>query len=393
MMSKFYKLLYIPLFFLVMVGCRKKENKGEKNPAVTDELKTGVLENYASIVYQSYQDSYDKAVVLQQAINSFVASPSATTLQTTKDAWLDAREPYGQTEVYRFYEGPIDAEGGPEGDLNAWPLDESFIDYTRDDATSGIINDLTVTIDATTLRSKNEEDGVETNVSIGYHAIEFLLWGQDDADASLKTSGSRSFTDYTTAANADRRGEYLKVCATLLVEDLQTLTEAWKSGDDSNYRASFVTGGDASLSSILTGMGSLSKAELGGERMKVALANHDQEDEHSCFSDNTHRDIVTNAQGIQNVYLGTYSTVNGLGITDLIEALDSELNVSLKTAFTTTMTAMEAIDANKPFDYEISSANTAGNERVQAAIDALEAQTTLLEKAASLLALSINTDG
>ena len=48
---------------------------------------------------------------------------------------------YSPTEVFRFYGGPIDDDNGPEGLLNAWPLDEVFIDYVLGNPDAGIIND------------------------------------------------------------------------------------------------------------------------------------------------------------------------------------------------------------------------------------------------------------
>lgn len=359
-------------------------------------LKTEVVENYATIVYQSYIDSYNLAVDLQTAIDNFVATPTATNFALAKNAWLAARTPYGQTEVYRFYNGPIDNETtGPEGDMNAWPLNEAFIDYVEGQPNGGIVNDGTITITEEYLRNNNAKDVDEVNVAIGYHAIEFLLWGQDSGDASQLTSGARAYTDYTTADNASRRGTYLKLCAAMLVDDLQTMVDAWKPSS-SNYRSTFVADADVALANILTGMGSLSRAELSGERMDVALVNHDQEDEHSCFSDNTHTDIVMNAKGIQNVYLGTYvsstgTLYSGKCIADLVDALDTDLNTKMTNELTVTMEKLNNIQA--PFDFEISSGNSAGNARVQAGIDALDEQTNTIQEVADLLELQINTAG
>ena len=58
-------------------------------------------------------------------------------------------------------------------------------------------------ITAEALTAANEEGG-ETNISTGWHAIEFLLWGQD---LSATGPGARPATDYTTAPNAERRGD------------------------------------------------------------------------------------------------------------------------------------------------------------------------------------------
>ncbi|NOG51162.1 MAG: hypothetical protein HND48_18330 [Chloroflexi bacterium] len=98
---------------------------------------------YADIAYASYGDSLTTALDLRDAIAAFVAEPSEETFAAAKEAWLAANEPYGQTEAYRFYGGPIDDEDGPEGLLNAWPLDEAYVDYIDSDPNAGIINNLT----------------------------------------------------------------------------------------------------------------------------------------------------------------------------------------------------------------------------------------------------------
>lgn len=362
-----------------------------------DSIKTEAVKQYAEIVYQSYVDSKTQADALKTAIDNFVVTPTETNFALAKNAWLIARVPYGQTEVYRFYMGPIDAEpGGPEGDLNSWPLNESYIDYVEGMPEGGIINDVTITITEAYLRSNNAQDVDEVNVSIGYHAIEFLLWGQDDGDASKLTSGNRSFTDYTTADNATRRGEYLKICAEMVSDDLQILVDAWKPDVFDNYRATFVADDKKALESILTGMGSLSKAELGGERMNVALVNHDQEDEHSCFSDNTHTDIAMNAKGIQNAFLGTYiatngTAYNGAGLYHVILAVDTDLAEKMKKELEVSVKCTNNIQA--PFDFEISSDNPTGNKRVRDAITALQSQANTMVDIATKLGLTINTDG
>ncbi len=354
--------------------------------------KADVVSNYADIVLASYEDSLTSAEALQAAINDFVANPSEETQQAAKDAWLAAREPYGQTEVYRFYGGPIDDEDGPEGLLNAWPLDEAYVDYVEGAPESGIINNPTdyPEITAELLASLNEV-GAEENISTGYHAIEFLLWGQD---LSADSNGQRSYTDYTDAPNADRRAAYLVAAADLLVQDLQTMVSEWEAGSDDNYRAAFLAEDpDDAIQKMLTGAGVLSKSELAGERMFVAYDNQDQEDEHSCFSDNTHRDIITNAQGIYNVLTGTYtrtdgSEISGPGIIALVEAEDAELAAELQSLADTALASTEAI--HTPFDQAIVEADY--RPVVLESVNALQDQGDKIAEVASALGVSVNTD-
>jgi putative iron-regulated protein len=352
---------------------------------------SAVVETYAANVYASYSDSVTTATALKTAVDAFTAAPSQITLDAAKKAWKDAREPYLQTEPYRFYDGPIDnPEDGPEGEINAWPMDEVFIDYVEGNPTSGIINNPTTfpTLTTQVIADQNENGG-EANIATGYHAIEFLLWGQD---LSTTGPGARPFTDYLTtggtAANQERRKTYLKLVTDLLVADLTQVRDAW-APNAANYRADFVADKDA-VQKIFLGMGSLSGAELSGERMTVALTNHDQEDEHSCFSDNTHRDLYGDALGLQNVFLGKYGSNDGEGLEDLIRAKNPALADKLKSEIASSITLIQAIPV--PFDQAIADGNTAGQAKVQAAIEALQLQTETTVEAATALGITINLE-
>lgn len=406
---------------LAFTACSKDDDTDNEvanttdNTEVTDTTTTSVskeevVENYANIVYASYEDSYNTAVTLQTAINTFTTTPNEANFEAAKKAWLDAREPYGQTEAYRFADGPIDDADGPEGLLNAWPLDENYVDYVTDAdgniVNGGIINNTEdyPSITSDLLESLNEKNG-EANISIGYHAVEFLLWGQDSTDPSAKTKGTRSYTDYvvnsmelaaksvvSSVSNQARRATYLKLCADQIVANLGSLKDEWATGG--SYRKTFLAlNEDVALKNILTGIGILSKSELAGERIFVAYDNQDQEDEHSCFSDNTHRDIILNAIGIQNVYNGTYtrvggSTVSGTSISDLVKEQNETLNTEVVNSLKQSVTDAEAIPV--PFDNAISDASE--RPSVLTSVKSLQSTGDKIAEAAKAISITINTD-
>lgn len=380
---------------LLFGSCKKHET----TPGLSTDQQTQVLTNYANILEAGYLDSYNAAVILQTKVNAFVANPTAQGLADAKTAWLAAREPYMQTEISRFYGGPVD---GDDGDplLNSWPLDEGYIDYligashgystysTGPIDTTGIINKpaLYPNINATVLIQGNQPDGGAqdgtgnpVDVSVGYHAVEFLLWGQDATPASAKIPGQRPYTDYLTsggtAPNAARRGQYLQAATDLIVSNLQELVTAWAPGQ-SNYRATFVANTTTGIANMFNGMGRLAKGELSSQRMGVPLLLHTQEDEHSCFSDNTHRDLWLDMQGIVNVYKGTYtrtdgSVISGLGLTDYVKAISPADDTTMLGLMTTAQAKLQIIEDNKPFDYLIDGSNSAGNQIVQNGVTAV----------------------
>ena len=348
-----------------------------------------VVQHYSTLVYANYSDTITAAKQMQKAIHAFLAKPSQATQDAARQAWLDAREFYGQTEAFRFYDGPIDNEDGPEGQINAWPMDESYVDYVVGDDNAGLINNRKIPINKKRLADLNEHDG-EENISTGWHAIEFMLWGQDLSDTG---PGARPFTDFIDGKkpNADRRRAYLKVVTELLIDDLQSVADQWKPGMKKNFRAEFSKGGEESLRKIFVGLGSLSRGELAGERLEVAMASRDQEDEHSCFSDNTHRDAVTNAQGIQNVWLGSYkrldgSELKGPGLRDWVAAHDAVAAQKTSLQIAKSVASAQAIPA--PFDQAIQGArDSAARAKIQATIDSLTQQSKDLVDAAKAVGI------
>ncbi|MCA9529603.1 MAG: iron-regulated protein [Myxococcales bacterium] len=376
--------------------------------AGSTETAKSVAQTYAKIVHQSYADSLQAGQALAGAIDDLLAAPTADGLEAAKQAWLDSREPYLQTEVYRFYDGPIDnPEDGPEGMLNAWPIDEAYVDYTEDAADAGMINDDDVDLTLPFLRGQNEL-GSEDNIAVGYHPIEFLLWGQDTTPPSAHLPGQRSYTDYLAdkgphAAHADRRAQYLRLLGEGLIDDLTQVRDAWDLSDPSSYGSKFVAGdSSAAIEKILRGMITLSGSEFAGERLQVALDSGDQEDEHSCFSDNTHRDMVGDAKGIQNVWRGTYAAldsandVSGPGVQALVEELDPALAAEIGAQIAKSLQLAEALrptPTDPAFDELISRGNTAGNAKVQALIDSLRVQAKLLERVYDQLGFSAARPG
>jgi putative iron-regulated protein len=346
-----------------------------------------VATHYAALVHANYSDTLAAAKDMQAAIAAFVAAPSADGLNKARKAWLDAREFYGQTEAFRFYGGPIDDDKGPEGQINAWPLDEAYVDYVGGKPNAGLVNDAKFKITKAKLTEVNERGG-EENIAAGWHAIEFLLWGQDLSETG---AGNRSFEDYVDGKkpNADRRRQFLTVATDLLIDDLSYITQAWEPGKK-NYRAQFEKGGKESVRKIIVGLGSLSRGELAGERMEVALNSQDQEDEHSCFSDNTHRDAATNAKGIQNVWLGQYqrrdgSQLQGPGVRDLVAARNADL--AQKTTAQIAESVQGAASIPAPFDRAIVKGSE-GRPVMEKTITNLVEQSKLLVESANAVGIT-----
>lgn len=298
------------------------------------ELETSLRSSYAGIVYASYVDAQTAAKTLHDAIVSFVAKPSEAGLQACRTAWIKARRPYAMTEAFRFYGGPIDdASGGLEGQLNAWPVDESWMEDAAPGSKRGILKDTLnfPHINAQLLAGMNQVEG-EKNICTGWHAIEFLLWGVDN---NPNGPGQRPVSDFIEGELAGRRRDALLACGENLMVCLGKLVAAWEPAATSpaQYRAQFLTTDPHETAQrIFTGITLLVGGEMAGERMTVMLETRDQENEQSCFSDTTKQDIIFDLAGVKMVWEGKFesqvvadSEISGTGLRDVAKAWDPAL--------------------------------------------------------------------
>ena len=385
-----------------------------------------VVKHYTDLAYAVYSDAESSARQLQTQVDVFLKAPSQKALLSAQQAWKTARIPYQQSEAFRFGNPVVDDW---EHQLNSWPLDEGLIDYVADDyfaALGNIGGDLNIianpninlggeiidasTINSTLLRSLHELGGSAANVATGYHAIEFLLWGQDLHGHELG-AGERPYTDYSQGkncshGNCDRRAAYLRTAVNILVEDLSYMAKQWAPTQTGNYRSQLLAlNNQIVLARMFNGMGSLSLGELGGERIKVSLEANSTEDEHDCFSDNTHWSHYYNGLGIENIYLGRYQRLNGdmlsgPSLSDIVRQAKPDIDRKTRQALSATMASLKVLTdtaeaKGKPikFDMLIAEGNRQGEDILSTILKALVAQTRAFEAAASAINIDPTATG
>ena len=391
--------------------------------AAAEESPRAIVANYADIGQAMYEDSLSTAKDLAAAVQRLIASPSDSTLAAARGAWLAARFAYQQSEGLRFGNPIVDDW---EGRVNAWPLDEGLIDYVAggygDASDENPLYALNVianseirigpdVIDATTITKEllagrlHEAQGVEANVAIGYHAIEFLLWGQD-LNGTGPGAGTRPASDYDpancTGGNCDRRAQYLQAAADLLVADLAEMVANW-TPEGAARQALEAADAQAGLGIIFTGIGSLSFGELAGERMKLGLVLHDPEEEHDCFSDNTHNSHYADQVGMMALYMGRHvrtdgTIVGGAGLASYARAhapnSASRLEQRMQETLATMIVMKAAADSGRmAYDQMLGADNPEGNRILQNIIDALVAQARAVEALVAELGLSVEIEG
>lgn len=363
--------------------------------AETAAVRREVVQQHAKMVFAVYSDCVAEAKKLQTAVRVLLEAPDEAKLKAAREAWTAARRPYLQSETCRFYAGPIDDPDGPEPLLNAWPLDENFIEGSPDSPDPGIVGNTRdyPHLTSSLLVSINQQDG-ERNIACGWHAVEFLLWGSDRDAAG---PGQRPATDFSSAPHAKRRGQYLQLCVDLIVQQLEELVLDWEPEDPKNYRANyravFEEGVDYSLERIVSAMIFLSENELAGERLQVAWDTKDQENEHSCFSDTTWQDNVMDATALQNVWTGTYvrgdgTRLEGRGLREVCRLVQPDMEAKLTELLDANVSKARAIP--QPFDQAILGEDDApGRKAVMALIASLEDTGAELRKLAQAMGIEV----
>lgn len=409
-------LLALLLIFQISTAAAASDKAASNNDAAA------IVEHYATLAHAVYEDAEIAAQELLAHVEALLKNPSPATLTAARQAWIKARIPYQQSEAFRFGNPVVDDW---EGQLNSWPLDEGLIDYVAEDYAASLGNiaaqmniianpiielgggkiDATI-INPALLKDLHELAGNAANVTSGYHAIEFLLWGQD-LNGHKAGAGERPYTDYVQGEQCSnghcaRRGQYLLAASQLLLSDLEYMSQQW-AVDGANYRAELLAlPSEQALARLFYGIGSLSLGELGGERIKVALEANSVEDEHDCFSDNTHWSHYYNGLGIRNVYLGEYqrldgSWLRGPSVSSALAATNPQLERRVSEAMNTTVARLKALtdiaeQQKQPqkFDMLIAPGNTLGRELLASILQALTTQTRAIEDAAASLGVNPN---
>lgn len=351
-----------------------------------------VLDSYAENLHSAYSDAVADEQAFAATVETFLAAPTESNLAVARTSWLASRAHYMLVEGARFYGGPIDGSPDHEAALNSWPLDEAYLDYTTNSAgevddTSGIVNNPSElpTIDVAGMDALNAKV-TDSNISDGYHAIEFLLWGQALAPVG---PGTRPAADYQVGGprpNVARRSAYLRTATEGVIQHLTAVRDAWAPG--APYRTTFTSGGKASLGLVFTGLGKLSKGELAGQRLAAPYQSKSRRDQHDCFSSETLTDYTRDAQGILDLYQGRYGAHAGVGIGTLVAVADRAIDEKLTSQLQGSVDLMAKIPA--PFELSIVGDDTSpGRVAIRAVVTSLRAQGDQLAAAAAALGISI----
>jgi putative iron-regulated protein len=362
--------------------------------AATDEEKRAIVLGYSARLAAAYAESVETAQLLAKAVDTFLAAPTADGLTAARQAWIAARGPYLLTEIGRFYAGPIDDAQNIEQRLNAWPIDAQFIESGPQSLSPGLLNDATLLPEITprALARLNARQG-EKNISCGWHAAEFILWGRD---TDPKGPGARPVTDFTAAPDAERRREFLRSCVSLIVADLQRVADSWRDSA-SGYRHTFESQPvDDSLGNIFTALYQLAGFELADERLLISCETRAQEDEPDCFSDTSSADFPWGLRALRGTYHGELTLASGRIMSSPgLRLLIAESNPDMATHLDEKLAAaiQQAAGLPHPFDQAILAPDSDPQKQALLTLgDTLDTWADLIAHAARAMDYDVNIE-
>ncbi|MGK0389076.1 MAG: putative iron-regulated protein [Maribacter sp.] len=268
------------------------------------------------VILVAYSDLEDKSNVLLSSVNALKSNPSETNLTTARQAWVDTRKPWEQSEGFLF--GPVDTDGIDPA-LDSWPVNQTDLEAvlaSSDNLSNTYVNNL---------------DGTQK----GFHTVEFLLFG---------INGTKQIGDFT-----DREFDYLIASASILADDTAQLVNAWKPSGG-NFINNVVNAGEngsiyisqkSALEELTGGILGIAD-EVGNGKINDPLAEQNPSLEESQFSNNSKTDFTDNIRSIQNIYEGTSNN----GLTVIVAEKNATLDTQIKSEIQAAINAIQAIPGN-----------------------------------------------
>ena len=187
----------IPL--LLLASCSEPYEE-RKLPNLSQSLVIEVLSDTRA----SQQLLVTQLLLETRKLNQLLQQGEQPDLELLRDQWTKAHDAFIRLNFFSL--ARIDTTR-----VDAWPIYEGFIDSLPGYPDSGIINDTTIELSRASLL---QQHGITANseASIGFHPLEFMLFARTDAH-------------YLEPIRGDRRKNYLRIATTLLEDEVTLFVE------------------------------------------------------------------------------------------------------------------------------------------------------------------------
>jgi putative iron-regulated protein len=181
------------------------------------------------------------ATALKESLAALATTPSPQTLEQTRQEWLNTHQRLVQLTPWQLLAKMQPGLFGSLSEnwplLDQWPIQPGYLDSYDVYLHSGIVNDISVPINAAAIRQQNGLTDPQ-EVTLGLHAMAYLLWGED-SQRTPEAFIPKSPVNISDDSN-HRRMTLLQLQAELLIDELNTLNQRLNhqaSAANSAYRA------------------------------------------------------------------------------------------------------------------------------------------------------------
>lgn len=373
------KKLLISLCALLLTACEKAPEQVAPAPKVKFNLPSQEIISSANLnAYSGLNEAVNQAQNLESCITGFLHLPNPLSLEECQQAWVKAHQAYVRSSFYRL----IPKEEKPEFEenqstiknlhwgLEVWPIEGGYIDYLPGYPLSGIVNDLTLKINQSTLIGQHGFSN-ESFASLGFHPMEFLLFGPDgkrsakdfipqDNKVELINSDAHDESEHTAQTpdntadthlpptepqNHNRRREYLKILAAHMLKTLQTMQQRWEPSKGYYAKQLQENRQNSSINRLYQAIMFVVQKQLLDRQIRAIVSEDPLETQHSGFSGSSVADMRSQLEGLHLLWLGNEAE-GQLSFNHALSQLDENLAQQINGQFGDLINALNKLPAD-----------------------------------------------
>ena len=298
-----------------------------------------VLRAYLQQIETDYDAVADNLDSLRSEILAFLEEPSTTSMNNVRSAWLLSHSAYELTTLHRYFavlilnEAEILSLFSLQYRMNHWPILPGYIDYVAGFTDTGIVQDITVALNIPTLQEQHGIFGL-SEVSLGFHVIEFLLWGENPDQITPRSAADYRPVTRLTPAQAEsgleldllsnnRRRQLLLLNTQSLIDDFYTSQALWLAGRDRFVNTLSGYGSGELLVLLIEAMTGMLTEEMLVRSLYPLLNGEYIDSIQSPFSHSTQNAVSAQLTSIEQLLLDTDST-QGLSLDSILISLSSD---------------------------------------------------------------------
>jgi hypothetical protein len=291
---------------------------------------------YVAQVDSDFTDLRAELASLQKNIESLLESPSPSTLANGRESWESAHQSYHQSNLHLYFTSLISTESQSDQlyqmayQMDHWPILAGYVDSVGGYEAGGIVHDVNVELSPESLKQQHGLFDV-TEATLGFHVIEFLLWGESDVNTAPR--GFEDFAPVNQLTNIqresgmeisqignNRRRELLRLISEILLEDFSSSFAIWVDASTSFLKTTVDRSPAALLNLLLESSTAMLTEELLIRSLYPLLNGEYESGLQSPYSQTSEITVAAQLQSVERLLLET-PTSNGVTLDKLLSSM------------------------------------------------------------------------